>query len=466
LSQCRDEETRKSFLKTAGAGGPLLVKKDESRKLVASIPLSFLNWEGYSTKSGFPFDARTINGIIQIQVNWRPTIDYIMCQMRSTSNVKNAVKGNDVLPAVTAFSDIRVSFRSYQLMDSAFSVGNALAADPSMRYTIPAKWLNSYRYQINLESGGAGKPAADGGINGLLSGRIELTSAPAGMLQGIMLHVRPIEVVDAAGGAINADETGNGAIWGPGATRVNRQGSLRLASVNLQYSGQNIIQLRNEEELDSYMRYCYGDDMKTRVKTVWGTRGATDGSNPKSLFKPQIHGLPVEVEYAAQAAAANIAVGRGPNSNHDVGIEIEHQTYVLPLMHNGCDVMRKRHFENLPQYSGSALTLEFDVLNKSTYYADRAPATPGSAAAGSNFNTDGGQALGGGPAPANGNIVFGGESLPPNCPVKYGPMWDSETHHKNDGMLANYYYKRVEVTVTYIIAALVQNSGGMVELQI
>ena len=455
LSQCRDEETRKSFLKKAGAGGLLKLKTTISKRLVASLPLSFLNWEGYSTKSGFPFDARTINGIIQIQINWRTGIDSMMTTVRCAANVSAGAAGggNDALPPVTKFSDLRVSFRSYQLMDSAFSVGNALAADPEMRYTIPAKWLNTYRYQVDLTRGGAGSVSApDGGVNGLLRGRIELTSAPAGMLQGIMLHIRPILVVNAAGATVDTGILGNDAVWASGANTINRQGSLRLDSVNLQYSGQNIIALKSQEEIDAYMRYCYGDDMKTRVRTIWGTRGASDGSNPKSHFAPSVlDGLINEATYYVDnVGVSEIATAKVPNSNANTDVEIEHQTYILPLMHNGCDVMRKRHFENLPQYSGSALTLEFDVLNKSTYYADRFPNTPG--------------AIGAATTMAAGTL--GGENTSSFRPLHYGPMWDGHTADVNGGIGVDYYYKRVEVSVTYIIAALVQNSGGMVELQI
>ena len=191
--------------------------------------------------------------------------------------------------------------------------------------------------------------------------------------------------------------------------------------------------------------------MKTRVTTVWGTRNASEGGNPRTLTTPNNYReVPGEVtRIVADAAVFNINAN-APSVDVDTNVEIEHQTYILPLMHNGKAVMRERHFENLPQYSGSALTLEFEVLNLSNYYADRRPATFGLLAA----------------SPLTANSKLGGESSSVNTVQKYGPMFDFESNLVTSSYYRGYYYGRVEVTVTYIIAALVQNSGGMVELQI
>ena len=55
------------------------------RYIEASIPLSFLNWAGGSgVKAGFPLDARTLNGIIQIQVNWN-TISNVLTRVTGTT---------------------------------------------------------------------------------------------------------------------------------------------------------------------------------------------------------------------------------------------------------------------------------------------------------------------------------------------------------------------------------------------
>ena len=445
LAQCQNHERRQLLLKHAGVGG--VHSNANAATIKASLPLSFLNWGSASLKSGFPFDARTINGIIQIQVNWQPTIDHILCEL--IGGVNDAAVNNISVPisalpaAVVAFSQASVIFRSYQLMDSAFSVGNALAANPGMRYTIPAKWLNSYKYNVIPTT----VDSASGVQNGIGQCRIELTSAPAGMLQGIMLHVRPVRAAVAGGAAFgNADGDG---VWGNGKTRVNRMGSLRLAKLKLQYSGQNIVNLSSEEEVDSFMQYIYGDDMKTKVSTIWQNRSATSGSNPPLSDK-------IVMPNPAVNAASEFAAGIFPQTmNSGAECEVEHQTYIIPLMHDGESVMRGRHFENLPQYSGSALTLEFDTINSTNYYSNRSP----------NSKATGGVAATAAKTWASG--VFGGNPKSAHVAQKIGPMsYATGPATVAETYPAGAYYSQLEVTVTYIIAGLIQNSNGMVELQI
>ena len=441
LAQCRDAETREALLKNAGTGGVLFIPSNTDHYLIASLPLSFMNWESYSVENGFPFDARTLNGVITLLINWQPNISFILTSLHTSSAAPSTIPYS----TVSGFSSLYVSMRTYQLMDSAFSVGNALAANPGMKYTLPAKWLNSYTYRQTV----AAKPSpVDPSLTtDTLGVRFELTSAPAGMLQGIIVHCRPVTIRDPDGILQPTNGEIGAAAWIPQPTAtanngIFRNGGLRLRRILLQYSGQNIINLRSEEEIDSYMQFIYGDSMKTKVGTIWPTLSATDGSNPSRW-----------IPYLKASAGDWIIDGTVQSQiNEDAAcVKIEHQTYVLPLMHEGHKVMRERHFENLPQYSGSALTLELDMINKSTYYADRTPSVAQSTAS---------------PWMA---ADRGGYDATDVCAQKYGPMSYSSVNTPNtigDCILEDFYYGDVEVTVTYIIAALLQNSNGMVEMQI
>jgi hypothetical protein len=238
-------------------------------------------------------------------------------------------------------------------------------------------------------------------------------------------------------------------------------GGLRLRRIALQYSGQYILNLQNEEEINAYMQFIFGDEMKTRVNTQWNTLSFTDGSNPSLL----------QVEPAPVAGEGNYLIGTGAipplyafrdviskQNIYGAECQIQHQSYILPLMHEGGLVMRGRHFENLPQYSGSALTLELDIINESVFYADREPNV---------CNNQPWVALSNGFQFRN----FGGKDADTNVPQHYGPMFYPDSVavpgcNINDAIPSNYYYGDVEITVTYIIAALIQNSNGMVELQI
>ncbi len=444
LAQCRDAETRKALLKNAGAGGVIFIPNNTDYFLSASLPLSFMNWESYSVENGFPFDARTLNGVITLLINWQPNISFILTSLR----ISNAAPSAIPYATVGGFSSLYISMRTYQLMDSAFSVGNALAANPGMKYTIPAKWLNSYTYRQTTEA--KPSPINPALTRDTLGVRFELTSAPAGMLQGIIIHCRPVTVRDSAGTLQAPNSEAGAAAWIPQPTAtanngIFRNGGLRLRRILLQYSGQNIINLRSEEEIDSYMQFIYGDSMKTKVGTVWPTLSATDGSNP-SQWIPYLK--------ASGGPPSDFIIDGTIVSQPNVDgacVKIEHQTYVLPLMHEGQKVMRERHFENLPQYSGSALTLELDMINQSNYYSDRTPNVAQSTAAAWMLSDR------------------GGHEASDLCVQKFGPMFYSGTGPPNtiaNCTPANYYYGDVEVTVTYIIAALLQNSNGMVEMQI
>ena len=69
----------------------------------------------------------------------------------------------------TEFSNLELTCRTYQLSDSSFSVSHALQANPGLVYSIPAQWLNTYRYTADVTAGNQVE--------------IQLNSAPAGFFQ-------------------------------------------------------------------------------------------------------------------------------------------------------------------------------------------------------------------------------------------------------------------------------------------
>lgn len=435
LAQCRDAETRAALLKNAGAAEVWQRDADPAVTKVfnACLPLSFLNWGSASLQNGFPFDARTINGIISIQINWQDNINHCVCSVQNQGVETDAVRGAEVI-GVDAFDHAVISMRSYQLMDAAFSVGSALAINPQMRYTLPAKWMNSYTYRREPNAPEVG---ADGLIRYPIN--MELTSAPAGMLQGIMIHVRPTQT-DVAGGPAIA----NRGPWLPGQRNTNYSGGMRLRTMRLAYSGQNIVNLQSEAEIDAYMQFIFGDNMKTKVNSVWGNRSQYDGSNP--IPSSRI----LDPNGGALLVGANVA--RTLPYNHCGLAQIEDQIYIIPLMHDGKQVMRERHFENLPQYSGSALTLDLSIAHETNWYSQRGPNVKGT-------NAD--------PGSISCVPTLGGNHADINVPQKYGPMIHVAGAENIAGNIpAAARWTEFEITVTYIIAALIQNSHGMVELQI
>lgn len=479
LAQCRGREEREELLRNAGSGRLVIptfaggAVASGVAVFTASLPLSFLSWQGANVDSGFGFDARTVNGIIQLQINWEPNVYKAFSLFRLRGGFVNAgqtydqysTKFKNLTLAAPAFSDIFLSFRSYQLMDSTFSVANALATDPYLKYALPGKWVNSYKIELVGERVVSSKPWGEllpAGLRPSDATRLtmELTSAPAGMLQAIGIHVRPIGAK--ASSALGFGQ-GVGYPYPYGGTggdldkvKVNYAESLALDSIRLQYSGQNIIQLNSKKEIDAYMKFIYGDDFTYYSTAPLPNPSASCGTSTA-----------LDVDYTGSVADAAVALLAARttlvhNSQTRGYGKRKGQIYLLPLMHNGRQVFQERHFENLPQYSGSTLTLEITALDDTPYQTPFEPATPwtGAVAATNAANArfkDAGTLY---------NTIIGGGALNPTIDVPIPPIDVLTQEAEADNVFNIVMYDRYEVIISYYVASLLVNSNGMVELQI
>lgn len=190
--------------------------------------------------------------------------------------------------------------------------------------------------------------------------------------------------------------------------------SLPLSDLRLQYSGQSIIDYHTKEQIDAFSKFIFCDDLHTPI-SGWGSNGAASSGG--------------------SAAANNLPQNRG--------IRWESQQLILPLMHQGNEVMRHRGFENLPHYSGSTLSLRFRVENP-TYKAG--PYSNALAPTASDVLTNPDILVSGGPAVQTISI--------PNAAVASAAVQQATT------------INRVEVIITYVVAALFQSANGVAELQL
>ena len=121
-------------------------------------------------------------------------------------------------------------------------------------------------------------------------------------------------------------------------------------------------------------------------------------------------------------------------------------------MHNGDQVMRHRHFENLPHYSGSTLSLQFTVDNPIFKAA---------------------------PYPNVNQIDAGdpGKDVPRNMDQEFRDIRAVRSVNQNTNNAGAIIINRgtgdlglnitrVELQVTYVVAALLQSTNGVVELQL
>jgi hypothetical protein len=258
-----------------------------------TVPISFLNHSPASHRNSWPVDGSVLAGPIQVSVNWR-------------NGAHAFVKTANAVPIgglPTSFSKVELTCKISQLQDASFSVKKAMMLDPQLVYSLPARYITSVDYTRQMVPGAAEA--------------INLASAPSGMLEGILISIRPAgaDILAAANVQIaNTWHQPNAAL-----TSNVRGGSCTLDQIRLEFGGQNLFKSDSYEEYKHFIRSTFGDTM----------------------------------EWTGQYQTANIATT-------DVGLGTDtliHPVYFIPLLNSGYDVMRGHLNENLPSYGGSQLQL-------------------------------------------------------------------------------------------------------------
>lgn len=509
LLQCKNEMERKRLLETAGKHS--VKSRAQAHLMEACIPLSFMFWRSAGgVKGGFPIDGRALNGPIVFRIRFNPISRFAGPHM---SNFLPASVPSDDYPSVstgaaegnvdglghggvadfwangstplTGFKDLNITFRTYQLMDGAFSVSKALEANPGFVYSIPSLWLNTYSYSVDLDANGKGS--------------INLNSAPAGMIQAMILSFRPENdsgVTQAASGSQPALTAGganstlhyNEAKLSVATNSTDGQEliyrpyvpwSLPLSLLKLSYSGQAIFWAQSKDELDQFYEDVFQDDLKTEVCGAPLHLSVRDQSY-KVGYTPGDAGTTANQKAAYSSGELIVS-----NSPENAAVEHNTQVKILPLMHDGNDVFRMRGFENLPHYSGSTLQLEFAVEPYNTYSSNgkdrrltldsngnmkdyKGTATFPTLVAGTNFPTSITQ-----PSDPE-KIASECHDYPSNRTqfVKYTSTTNSSSVIEANNPTAtgavafNSSGGKMRVEVTYVIAALFQITNGVAELQL
>lgn len=248
-----------------------------------ALPLSFLNHTVASLRNSWPVDGSVLAGPIQISINWRP-FGYGFVKTDQA-----------ILAAVPAqFTKLELVCKTTQLQDAAFSVKKAMMLDPQLVYSLPARYITTVDYTRALVPGGVTT--------------INLASAPSGMLEGIIVSIRPSKGTDQW---VTPDATFTTNIHG---------GSSTIKRLTLEFGGQNIFRCDTYEEYLHWQRSSFGDTVE------W-----------------------VEQTYLAGAANTNLSVTN------------VHPVYFIPMTNDNAAVFRAHTNENLPSYGGSQLQLTIQV---------------------------------------------------------------------------------------------------------
>jgi hypothetical protein len=271
LLSCKEREARENLILNAG-------KVVNNGTAYATIPLALLNQNASGVDGNFGFDMSVINGGITFGIIWNPASEFLS-KMDSTA-------GLGTLP--TEFLKVSISCKTSDLQESAFQVKTAMNLAPELVYSIPSRYINSIPYVTET--------ATD---DTLLSYNVNLNSAPAGMLDFIILHVYPQS-------------------WKT-AERQQPGGSFDIENLKLVYGGQSLYDCRTYEEINAFDLQQYGDSL--------------------------LYNEPWQVtDKATVAKGAKVS-----------------KIYHIPLTYDGRKVISDHHVENLPSYSGASLTLSFDV---------------------------------------------------------------------------------------------------------
>lgn len=288
LLSCKNRWDRESLLSTAGqciyaAAGTAS----------ASMPIGHLLSSAAYQSGNFPIDFSVLNGPLLIQFNWNPGFRF---------TVKAA--GNFAPP--TAWASCQVTGMTVDLVDSSFAVKSAMAQNPMLIYSTPAKYLNSINYNLTSVS-----PGVEQTIN--------LQSAPAGMLSAMILNIRPTGG-DADGAATSSDWTGIGSGATAGTALIHSE-SVQLSTLRLTYGGQNLVDCRSLREIQAMFASAFDGD---------------------------------SLEYNVISTAAT--------GTNDYGEQVYHtNALVIPFGYDNRAIFSHKVVENLPGYAGASLQLSFTV---------------------------------------------------------------------------------------------------------
>jgi hypothetical protein len=280
LYLCKDESERSRLLRAAGSPFAGVVTARS-----AIVPLNFLSFIG--TTHAFPLDLSVLSsGTVQIRVTLKPADQVFQNNAAAALNANLAIDQMDIIASTSV------------LLQSAFSVRNAMIESPEMIYSLPSKYLNFYTYAIAAATNPYIAP----------NQTLQLSSVPSGQLEAMFVCIRR-----------NRDNPN------PQLTSPLYDNAVSFDYLKLTYGAQTIYESRTFEERCYYLKSVFDDDLQY---TTDGFKGVAAEALP----------FLIETSYDADR---------------------QYQCCVIPFMHKGASTKSGAFMENLPTYGGSQLSLEY-----------------------------------------------------------------------------------------------------------
>ena len=245
LTTCNNESKRnKLFRRENGISGTA-----DSETHYGSVVLA-LPWSNLDLSSVFPYDTNTLASNITINIVFKPFYKVFY----HATGFPGAV-----LP--TAFSSLNLKAFQTDILNSALSLGNAMRNNPMQEYRVPFHLAQTFETTVSITPGNPFD--------------VSLSSLPSGMLEMILVSLRPQAYVGVIAGNVQA-----------------RPESTMLSSYSLLHNGQTIIDVSSEVEHDTFGSTLYneGDGFDYQLYNIapYGVTGG--GLGP---FYTKIYALPL-----------------------------------------------------------------------------------------------------------------------------------------------------------------------------
>lgn len=291
LACCPDAVTRRNLLRTAGKVGSV------ATAVTASIPIGWALASGLGICKDFPIDMSFFKGPLQFNIKFNPSNFFI-----TGTGTGAAAPSNTAL--VSSFNDLYITCSTTEIETPGLKLNNVYAMNPGLEYFIPGEYLSQATY---VQQCTPGSPST-----------LVFNSCPDGMLEAIILLIKPVAEFSSASGAAGA---------------YVYPGSVELSKLSLLYGGNILFQAESNEELKQYYRTHFAGDTKEYQYNYLGPNiGAT--------------GAITDPTYVVSRDAVFQAV-------------MNSSSYLIPLCYDGKSTLSSNMTENLRNFASKTLTLNF-----------------------------------------------------------------------------------------------------------
>jgi hypothetical protein len=264
---------------------------------LASIPIGWALASGLGISKDFPIDLSYYRGPLQFSITFNQS-NYAITGISTGA----AAPANTAL--VNTFDSLYMTCSTTEVLTQDLKLTTLHMRDPSLPYYIPGEYLSYATYVETCTPGS------------LFT--LNLNSAPDGMLEAIILLIKPVVEFTSTVGA---------------AGRYIYPGSVELSTLSCNYGGQVLFEANSQAEIQQYYRTHFDGDTK---EYDYNYRGPVSGAT--GALANAAHIVSIDAIYTANMKSAS---------------------YLIPLCYDGTRSLSGNMTENLKAYGAKTLTISF-----------------------------------------------------------------------------------------------------------